>query len=136
MRWTGPPFCVSLTAASSLISRTRGDTSGNLVPVATGPWSDDEINTTVDIYFQMLTLELAEEPYVKAAYQREVARTVDRSIGSIGKKLSNISAVLDEINAVWIPGYRTACRRLSWVGRERCSQYRARPLADSRAPRT
>ena len=49
--------------------------------VATGPWSDDEINTTVDIYFQMLTLELAEESYVKAEYQREIARTVDRSIG-------------------------------------------------------
>ena len=74
--------------------------------VATGPWSDQEINTTVDIYFQMLTLELAEESYVKAEYQREIARTVDRSIGSIGKKLSNISAVLDEINAVWIPGYK------------------------------
>lgn len=74
--------------------------------VSTGPWSDDEINTTVDVYFQMLTLELAEESYVKAEYQREIARTVDRSMGSIGKKLSNISAVLDEINAVWIPGYK------------------------------
>ena len=85
---------VSLRAASSWISRTRGNTSGNLVPVATGPWSDDEINTTVDIYFQMLTLELAEEPYVKAEYQRDIARIVDRSIGSIGKKLSNISAAV------------------------------------------
>ena len=74
--------------------------------MTSGPWSDDEINTIVDIYFQMLTLELAEESYVKAEYQREIARTVDRSIGSIGKKLSNISAVLDEINAVWIPGYK------------------------------
>jgi hypothetical protein len=74
--------------------------------VATGPWSDDEIHTTVDIYFQMLTIELAEESYVKAEYEREIARTVERSIGSIGKKLSNISAVLDEINAVWIPGYK------------------------------
>lgn len=68
--------------------------------MASGPWSDEEINTTVDTYFQMLTLELAEESYVKAEYQREISRTVDRSTGSIGKKLSNISAVLDEINAV------------------------------------
>ena len=54
----------------------------------------------------MLTLELAEESYVKAEYQREIARTVDRSSGRIGKKFNNISAVLDEINAVWIPGYK------------------------------
>jgi hypothetical protein len=83
-----------------------GHDCDTLVNVTTGPWHDAEINTVVDIYFQMLTLELAEESYVKAEYQREIARTVDRSIGSIGKKLSNISAVLDEINAVWIPGYK------------------------------
>ena len=74
--------------------------------VATGDWSADEVETTVDVYFRMLTLELAGEPYVKAEFHREVARTVDRSMGAISKKFSNVSAALDELNAMWIPGFK------------------------------
>ena len=90
--------------------------------VAVGPWSEDEIQTTVDVYFRMLTLELADEAYVKAEFQREAARTVDRSIGAISKKFSNVSAALDEINALWIPGYKPLTNmqdRLRVVVRER-----------------
>jgi hypothetical protein len=74
--------------------------------VATGDWSKEEVDVTVDVYFQMLTLELAGEPYVKAEFHREVAKTVDRSMGAIAKKFSNVSAALDELNAVWIPGFK------------------------------
>ena len=90
--------------------------------VASGPWSDDEIDVTVDVYFRMLTFELAEEKYVKAEFQREVGRSVDRSPGAIAKKFSNVSAALDEINAVWIPGYKPLANmqdRLRTVVRER-----------------
>lgn len=74
--------------------------------MATGDWSKDEVDVTVDVYFQMLTLELAGEPYVKAEFHREVAKTVERTLGAISKKFSNISAALDELNAVWIPGFK------------------------------
>lgn len=90
--------------------------------VASGPWSDDEVDVTVDVYFRMLTLELAQERYVKAEFQREVGRSVARSPGAISKKFSNVSAALDEIGAMWIPGYKPLANmqdRLRIVVRER-----------------
>lgn len=74
--------------------------------MASGPWSDDEIGVTVDVYFRMLTLELAGENYTKTEFRREVERDVDRSSGAIEYKFNNVSAVLDELGAVWIPGYK------------------------------
>lgn len=98
------------------------DRCGNIEIVASGPWSDDEINLTVDVYFRMLTLELAGESYTKTEFRREVERGVDRSSGAIEYKFNNVSAVLDEIGAVWIPGYkplRNVQERLRVVVRER-----------------
>lgn len=90
--------------------------------MASGPWSDDEIGVTVDVYFRMLTLELAGEPYTKTEFRREVERDVERSSGAIEYKFNNVSAVLDELGAVWIPGYkplRNVQDRLRTVVRER-----------------
>lgn len=92
------------------------------LPVASGPWSDDEIGVTVDVYFRMLTLELAGETYTKTEFRREVERDVERSSGAIEYKFNNVSAVLDELGAVWIPGYkplRNVQDRLRTVVRER-----------------
>ena len=77
---------------------------------------------TVEVYFRMLTLELADEIYTKAEFRREVERDVDRSAGAIEYKFNNVSAVLDELGAVWIPGYkplRNVQDRLRTVVRER-----------------
>ena len=74
--------------------------------MATGAWTDDEIQRTVDVYFQMLTLELAGESYTKAEFRRDAERDVHRSPAAIEYKFSNVSAVLDELGAVWIPGYK------------------------------
>ena len=90
--------------------------------MAHGPWSDDEIGVTVDVYFRMLTLELAGESYTKTEFRREVERDVDRSSGAIEYKFNNVSAVLDELGAVWIPGFkplRNVQDRLRTVVRER-----------------
>lgn len=90
--------------------------------MASGPWSDDEIGVTVDIYFRMLTLELAGETYTKTEFRREVERDVERSSAAIEYKFNNVSAVLDELGAVWIPGYkplRNVQDRLRTVVRER-----------------
>ncbi|GAB3078005.1 DUF3883 domain-containing protein [Intrasporangium mesophilum] len=77
---------------------------------------------TVDVYFRMLTLELAGERYTKTEFRREVERDVARSSGAIEYKFNNVSAVLDEMGAVWIPGYkplRNVQDRLRTVVRER-----------------
>lgn len=90
--------------------------------MASGPWSDDEINATVDTYFRMLTLELAGEAYTKTEFRREVERDVARSSSAIEYKFNNVSAVLDEMGAVWIPGYkplRNVQERLRTVVQER-----------------
>jgi hypothetical protein len=90
--------------------------------MASGPWSDDEIGVTVDVYFQMLTLELAGENYTKTEFRRVVERDVARSSAAIEYKFNNVSAVLDEMDAVWIPGYRPMRNvqgRLRTVVRER-----------------
>lgn len=90
--------------------------------MASGPWNDEEIGVTVDVYFRMLTLELAGENYTKTEFRREVERDVDRSPGAIEYKFNNVSAVLDELGAVWIPGYkplRNVQDRLRTVVRER-----------------
>ncbi len=90
--------------------------------MASGPWSYDEIGVTVDVYFRMLTLDLAGESYTKTEFRREVERDVARSSGAIEYKFNNVSAVLDEMGAVWIPGYkplRNVQERLRAVVRER-----------------
>ncbi|HET7385093.1 MAG TPA: DUF3883 domain-containing protein [Nocardioidaceae bacterium] len=90
--------------------------------MASGPWSDDEIETTVDVYFRMLTFELAGERYTKSEFRREVEREVARSAAAIEYKFNNVSAILDEMGAVWIPGYkplRNVQERLRTVVQER-----------------
>lgn len=90
--------------------------------VASGAWSDDEIVTTVDVYFRMLTLELAGDTYTKTEFRREVERDVERSAAAIEYKFNNVSAVLDELGAVWIAGYkplRNVQGRLRELVRER-----------------
>ncbi|MDT0202400.1 DUF3883 domain-containing protein [Nocardioides sp. AE5] len=77
---------------------------------------------TVEVYFRMLTLELAGESYTKSEFRREVEREVERSSGAIEYKFNNVSAVLDELGAVWIAGYkplRNVQDRLRTVVRER-----------------
>ncbi|WP_339028983.1 DUF3883 domain-containing protein [Bradyrhizobium symbiodeficiens] len=70
------------------------------------PWTDREISALVESYFRMLALERAGEAYSKAASRRQLMTTVRRSEGSIERKLQNVSAVLDELGAEWINGYK------------------------------
>lgn len=70
-----------------------------------GDWSESEVDHVVDIYFSMLTLELA-EAYSTTEFRRSLVSTVPRSEGSLEFKFQNVSAVLDELGAVWISGYK------------------------------
>jgi hypothetical protein len=69
-------------------------------------WTDDENDLIVANYFDMLSKELAGEPYVKAQQNAELQRLTRRSRGSIERKHQNISAVLRKLGLPWIFGYK------------------------------
>lgn len=69
-------------------------------------WSDGEIDLIVADYFDMLKLDLAGQPYVKAAHNEALQQLVPRSRKSIEFKHCNISAVLVRLGIKPIPGYR------------------------------
>jgi len=69
-------------------------------------WSDEELDLIVADYFSMLRAEQDGEHYVKAAHRTALMEQISRSKGSIEFKHMNISAVLRELDAPWIDGYR------------------------------
>jgi hypothetical protein len=78
--------------------------------MAEGSWTDAENNLIVADYFQMLKLDAAGHPYVKADHNRRLQQRIGRSRGSIEFKYQNISAVLIALGEDWIPGYKPAVR--------------------------
>jgi hypothetical protein len=75
-------------------------------PETTSGWPEAEIRPTVTAYLTMLRAELAGEPYVKAAVNREVQAATRRSRGAVEFKFANISAVLRDIGLPYVRGYR------------------------------
>jgi hypothetical protein len=69
-------------------------------------WSDREIDLIVADYFDMLGMELARQPYVKAQRNAALQELTGRSRGSIEFKHQNISAVLLKLGMPWIQGYK------------------------------
>lgn len=72
------------------------------------PWSDDEVDLAIDIYFHMLSLELDGQPYTKVRFNRQLNEEIGRGKASIEYKFQNISAALAEVGAVPIIGYKPA----------------------------
>jgi hypothetical protein len=71
------------------------------------PWSRFEVEAVVADYFQMLRLELAGQKYNKSAHRNVLlAKLESRSPGSVELKHQNISAILLELGAPWIEGYK------------------------------
>lgn len=69
-------------------------------------WSNIEIELIVADYFNMLSTELKEEYYSKAAHRREILPLLtNRSAGSVEFKHQNISAVLVNLGQPYIKGY-------------------------------
>lgn len=69
------------------------------------PWRDDELDAIVSDYFDMLMLDLASKPYIKAEHSRQLMAAIGRTHKAVEFKHQNISAVLDELGLPWIPGY-------------------------------
>ena len=70
-------------------------------------WSEEEVRLTVADYFDMLRLEAERRPYVKAEHNRALReRLRSRSKSAVELKHQNTSAVLNELDLPYIPGYR------------------------------
>jgi Domain of unknown function (DUF3883) len=70
-------------------------------------WSFDEVESAVASYLQMLKLELAGQSYKKSEFRALLLPKLNnRTEGSIEFKHQNISAVLNELKAPWIFGYK------------------------------
>ncbi len=68
-------------------------------------WTEREIDLIVADYFDMLALDLAGRPFVKAQRNAALQALTGRSRGSIEFKHHNISAVLHQLGMNWLPGY-------------------------------
>jgi hypothetical protein len=70
-------------------------------------WAIEEVEAIVADYFAMLEKELSGIPYSKTEHQKALRPLLrDRSVGSIGRKHSNISAILIEQGFPPIRGYK------------------------------
>lgn len=69
-------------------------------------WSDREVELVVADYFDMLSLELGGETYIKSHRNAALQQLTGRSKGSIEFKHQNISAVLQSLVLPWIRGYK------------------------------
>jgi hypothetical protein len=70
-------------------------------------WTQEEVNATVDAYFEMLLLEARQEKFNKSERNRDLRRELSsRTKGSVELKHQNISAVLHEMDLPFIAGYK------------------------------
>lgn len=93
-----------------------------------GPWSDEENALIVASYLEMLAMELSHVPYGKSAARRELApRLQGRTDSAIERKHMNISAVLRDLDFVFIRGYQPYSNYQQALLDEVDSQLNARP---------
>ena len=69
-------------------------------------WNAEEIDLIVADYFDMRSMELRGEHYVKSQRNAALQALTGRSRGSIEFKHQNISAVLMKLGEPWISGYK------------------------------
>ncbi len=77
-----------------------------VIPRAGQPWTQEEIDAALDVYLEMLRLDLNGLDFVKSDYRKRLHEDLPvRSKKSIELKWCNISAILDEMGLPWIGGY-------------------------------
>lgn len=71
-------------------------------------WSEAEIAAAVAEYIELLSLERRGETFSPTAIHRKLANgaLAGRSEGSVGRRMSNISAVLDKNGMTWVSRYK------------------------------
>lgn len=101
----GPYDFSSGTAAGQAVQVLRD--LGFEVKKLSDEWSESEVTAIVADYFDMLRLELVEQPYSKTEHRNRLAPKLnDRSKASIEFKHSNISGVLVARGLPYIDGYK------------------------------
>src|SRR4051794_39350868 len=73
-------------------------------------WTDDELRAAVEAYARMFDADCAGVSYSKSEVRQELLAGAlpSRTKGSFEYRMANISAVLNEAGAAWLPGYRPA----------------------------
>jgi 5-methylcytosine-specific restriction protein A len=82
-------------------------------------WTPSEVETVLEAYFAMLEWQLTRKEFKKVEVIVDLqGRLPTRTRGSIERKLSNVSAVLEENGYVWLKGYTPLANyQRSLVGR-------------------
>lgn len=90
-------------------------------------WTGEENAVLVRAYLEMLELELSEERYSKAEFNRRAQAQIQRSRGAVEYKLRNVSQALLEISHPWIEGYKPARKLQDDLRSEVLTQLESRP---------
>lgn len=69
-------------------------------------WKDEELQAAVASYTEMMRLDAAGEPYVKAHYYRQLATYFGRDAGAFERRMQNISYLLDSRGLEWLQGLK------------------------------
>ena len=69
-------------------------------------WTPEHVEAMLDLYFQFLASQRADDSYQMAVYIRRLASWQGRSKGSIEAKMMNVSAVLNEQAHDWVTGFK------------------------------
>jgi hypothetical protein len=69
-------------------------------------WSDAELESSVETYFQMLHLEIAKKPYNKAQFIKALLADPLRGRKSADHRMQNISFILQKLKCPWIGGFK------------------------------
>jgi hypothetical protein len=69
-------------------------------------WADEELQAAVASYAEMMRLDAAGKPYVKAHYYRQLAQRFGRVEGAFERRMQNISYLLDSHGLEWLQGLK------------------------------
>lgn len=69
-------------------------------------WTDEELHASVECYREMMRLEAAGTPYIKAHYYSQLAERFARVAGAFERRMQNISFLLDSRGLTWLQGLK------------------------------
>ncbi len=105
---TGYTFGVGALAflgANTKMPKARPQDAFSSEPIAAdSTWSDAELLATVAAYKDVFDRVRSGLPVNKAATYRDLSGRFGRTPGAYERRMQNISAVLDEMGAPWLPG--------------------------------
>jgi len=102
----GPLRAADFSGGEATVERVLADLGFQVVRIGQN-WSTEEVEATVQDYFEMLRKEAAGLPYNKSEHNEQLRNSLQtRSKASVEMKHQNISAVLDQLGLPYIRGYK------------------------------